>query len=193
MNNKKLTDENLILQVAANDISAFEELYARYSVRILNYFFRMLGSDRDKAQDFLQDVFIKLLEKAHLFDEKEKFSTWIYTMSHNMCRNEYRYQNVRIKAVQNGKINNGSLQECDSVTTEENIDLKLIKSALYAEVEKLDDNHRSTFILRYQGNMSIKEISSVLNCSEGTTKSRLYYTTRDLMTKLKDYNPFQEG
>ena len=169
-----------------------EKLYKKYANTLLGICLRY-SRNKSEAEDVLQDVFIKLLEKAHLFDEKEKFSTWIYTMSHNMCRNEYRYQNVRIKAVQNGKINNGSLQECDSVTTEENIDLKLIKSALYAEVEKLDDNHRSTFILRYQGNMSIKEISSVLNCSEGTTKSRLYYTTRDLMTKLKDYNPFQEG
>ncbi len=187
MNFKTLTDENLILLVRKNDVDAFEELYARYSTRILNYFYRMLSGNHDKAQDFLQDLFLKLLQKAHLFKETERFSTWIYTIAHNMCRNEYRNQSVRLKAIQNGNIDVEMSNESES--TSQNIDIKLLKRALDTEVNKLDENHRTTFILRFQENMSIKEISQVLNCSEGTTKSRLFYTTRDLTIKLKEYNP----
>jgi RNA polymerase sigma-70 factor (ECF subfamily) len=183
-----LSDENLMLRVAKNDVPAFEEVYARYSMRILNYFYRMLAGNQDKAQDFLQDLFVKVLEKAYTFDPGEKLSTWIYTIAHNMCRNEYRHQSVRKKAAQNGSLLE-NYKNIDNNNQDQAIDLQIMKDALNSEVDKMDENHRSTFILRYQQNLSIKDISKVLECSEGTTKSRLHYTTRALTLKLKEYNP----
>jgi len=50
-----------------------------------------------------------------------------------------------------------------------------------------DENQCSTFILRFQENLSIKEISQILDCSEGTTKSRLFYVTQKLSSKLKQF------
>ena len=185
---KTLTDEDLIHLIVKNNTHAFDELYSRYAGRILNYFYRMLGGNQDKSQDFLQDLFVKLLEKAHLFKPKEKCSTWLYTIAHNMCRNEYRRQSVRNKAAYNGRAMQFAEANNDH-NPDHNLDIQSLENALKKEVEKLDDNHRTTFILRYQENMSIRDISRVLNCSEGTTKSRLHYTTRELMIKLKEYNP----
>jgi len=185
---KTLSDENLVLRISRNDAAAFEEIYDRYSLRILNYFYRMLAGNEDKAQDFLQDLFVKLLDKAHLFDINEKFSTWVYTIAHNMCRNEYRHQSVRIKAIQNGSLTHNEYEN-NGASPDQNIDIQLLKNVMKSEVDKLGENHRTTFVLRYQENLSIKEISKVLGCSEGTTKSRLHYTTRELTFKLKDYNP----
>ncbi len=77
------------------DTAAFDELYERYSTRLLHYFYRMLGKETEKAQDFLQDLLLKIVEKPHLFDTRQRFSTWVYTIASNMCKNEYRRLQVR--------------------------------------------------------------------------------------------------
>ncbi len=77
------------------DTAAFDELYQRYSQRLLYYFYRMLGGDEDRAQDFLQDLFLKIIEKPNQFVSKQRFSNWIFTVTHNMCKNEYRRLSVR--------------------------------------------------------------------------------------------------
>src|SRR6266568_4196340 len=90
--NKKsqFTDEILIVRMINGDCKAFNTLYARYKDRLLYYFYRMLGNSNEKAQDFLQDIFMKLIDKAETFDSSRKFSTWIFSIAHNMCKNEYR-------------------------------------------------------------------------------------------------------
>jgi RNA polymerase sigma-70 factor (ECF subfamily) len=189
---KKLGDEKLMQCIQQGDASAFNELYDRYSKRLLFYFFRELGGDEEKAQDFLQEVFLKIVEKPGLFCTERKFSTWIFTVAYNMCKNEYRRMEVR-----NVVDNNVDIDETqpgaddDYHQVERNIDQKAFERALIAELEKLEDSHRSAFLLRYQQNLTIKEIGDILGCSEGTVKSRLFYATHKLATRLKAFNPYQ--
>jgi RNA polymerase sigma-70 factor (ECF subfamily) len=187
---KDQPDEVLISLVAANDSAAFAELYDRYAFRLVNYFQRMLGGNQDKAQDFLHDLFVKLMTKAATFRSGQKFSTWLYTIAHNMCRNEYRHQHVKLRAIQNGNVATNEAQKYIEPKSDQNLDQSLFDEALKAAIDTLDTKQKSTFILRFQQNLSIKEISHILDCSEGTIKSRLHYTTKNLMHKLKDYNPF---
>jgi RNA polymerase sigma-70 factor (ECF subfamily) len=108
-----------------------------------------------------------------------------------MCKNEYRRLGVR-SAVDSTANMDGTSQDIDSdyYQLERNMDRKTFESALIAELEKFDDGHRSAFLLRYQQNLSIKEIGDIIGCSEGTVKSRLFYTTQKLATKLKAFNLF---
>jgi RNA polymerase sigma-70 factor (ECF subfamily) len=190
---KKLGDEKLMQCIQQGDASAFDELYGRYSKRLLFYFFRELGGDEEKAQDFLQDVFLKIVEKPGLFCTKRKFSTWIFTVAYNMCKNEYRRMEVRNVVDNNVDIIDETQPGIDDDyhQVERNIDQKAFERALIAELEKLEDGHRSAFLLRYQQNLTIKEIGDILGCSEGTIKSRLFYTTHKLATRLKAFNPYQ--
>ena len=75
--------------------------------------------------------------------------------------------------------------------TEQNIAQNLFEDALSFELEQFDTSHRTVFYLRYQQNFSIKEIGNIMDCSEGTVKSRLFYTTQKLAHKLKAFNPFK--
>jgi RNA polymerase sigma-70 factor (ECF subfamily) len=186
---RKLSDEELVVEISQSDVGAFEELYDRYARRLLNYFYRMLGRDYEKAQDFLQDIFIKILQNSEKFQPSQKFITWIYAIAHNMCRNEYRKLNIRNTVVQNGSLTIRESNSEEIEKTEAAIDSNMIEKAVYRELAKLDEEHRSTFLLRFQENLSIREISDILDCSEGTTKSRLFYTTKDLNFKLQDYSP----
>lgn len=186
---KKQTDETLMEAITVGDTSAFDELYQRYSSRMLHYFYRMLGQNEEKAQDFLQDLFLKIVEKPHLFNPKRRFATWIFSVAANMCKNEYRRLKVRV----NGQayIGDFNTTSADVVfpTIERQLDQKQFKTVLLEEVEKLDDVKRNTFLLRHQEHFSIKEISDIMQCSEGTVKSRLFYTTKKLASKLQVFNP----
>ena len=186
-----LSDEKLMERIQHQDTSAFNELYERYSLRLLFYFYRNLGEDKDRAQDFLQDIFLKIVEKPELFDPERTFSTWIFTVAYNLCKNEYRRLENR-KAVENNPDINPISQSLQSANPcpEHNIDERDFKNALFQELDKFDEDHRSTFLLRYQQNLCIEEISEILDCPEGTVKSRLYYTTKKLATKLKAFNPY---
>jgi len=123
--------------IQRGDISAFDELYHRYSQRLLLYFFRELGCDEQKAQDFLQDAFLKILEKPGLFDPERKFSTWIFTVAYNMCKNEYRRLQAR-EIVENDVDIDDISQRCGSEDhpSEQNVDRKMFEKALLAELEK---------------------------------------------------------
>lgn len=185
---RDMTDEILMGCIAQGNTAAFDELYNRYSMRLLHYFYRMLNKDKEKAQDFLQDLFLKVVEKPDLFDTRQRFSTWIYSIANNMCKNEYRRLQVRI---------NGQAQLGDYMPTEDDyelpyieqqIDKNLLRKALNESVEQLDDTKRSVFLLRYQENFSIKEIADIMQCSEGTVKSRLFYTVKQLAKQLQYFS-----
>ena len=188
---RKLSDEKLMESIQHGHTSAFDELYDRYSRRLLLYFFRELGGSQEKAQDFLQDIFLKIVEKPGLFDTERRFSTWIFAVAYNMCKNEYRRLEVR-DDFRNSVTANAASSDCQGEhhQMEEHIDHARFEIALLAELEKLDNGHRSAFLLRHQENLSIKEIGEVLGCSEGTVKSRLFYTTRKLASRLRAFNPY---
>lgn len=178
--------------VRQGDRKSFEELYKRFSQRLLHYFFRMLGGDADKAQDFLQSLFLKIIERPHQFNARQNFSSWIYSIAFNMCKNEYRHKGIRRKLALDLEYTiSEELHPHDSVNTEQAIDQEKFKGALLRELQKIGSEHRSTFILRFQENLSIKEISDVIGCSEGTVKSRLFYTTKKLAKNLKAYHPYK--
>ena len=90
---KNSSDEQLIELVQQADVSAFDEIYQRYGQCLLFYFCRMLGGDKAKAQDFLQDLFIKIIDKKN--SPVQNFKSWIFTIAHNMCKNEFRNKKAR--------------------------------------------------------------------------------------------------
>ncbi|UCE04559.1 MAG: RNA polymerase sigma factor, partial [bacterium] len=187
---KQATDEQLMESIQQGDSSAFDELYQRYSQRLLYYFYRMFSGDEDKAQDFLQELFLKIIEKPGQFIAKHRFTSWIFTVAHNMCKNEYRRLDVR-KIIENeanlDSVPSGFENGCNPI--EQNVDQKIFENHLLKELMKMNPDYQTTFLLRFQENLSIKEISEIMECSEGTVKSRLFHTTRKLMNQLKEFNP----
>ena len=184
-----LTDEALMHRVQRGSERALETLYGRYSLRLVNYFHRMLGRDHDKAQDFLQDLFLKLVKRPDAFDASKSFSTWVFAIAHNMCKNEYRRLEVRSRESIIAELQD-SAGDPQVTDIDSDIDARAFKEAVVEALEAFDPTQRTTFLLRYQENRSIREISQTLDCSEGTVKSRLFYTTRKLAGILEALNPY---
>jgi RNA polymerase sigma-70 factor (ECF subfamily) len=186
-NLKNTSDEELMNLVTSGNKLAFSELYDRYAGKMLNFFFKMLNRDSEKARDFTQDLFIKIAEKPQLYDSQRKFSTWIYTVAGNMCKNEYRKLAVRKNISGEDAALEKTLVGSDHKEMDEKMDRTELFIKLDEAVSELDESHKTPFILRYKDELSIKEIADIMGISEGTIKSRLFYTLRKLGDKLKDY------
>jgi RNA polymerase sigma-70 factor (ECF subfamily) len=184
-NYSKLTDEELMSLLTHGGQSAFDELYKRYSKPLLNFFYRMLGNDREKAEDILHDLFLKVIEKPESFDGTKKFGTWFYTLAGNMIKNEYRSQQIRSEYRQQSLNMTSETVELNG----ELLDRQLFDKRLQKELDKLDADTRMIFNLRFVEEMSIKQIAEIMECPEGTLKSRLFYLTKQLSKKLSVYKP----
>ena len=178
---KLYSDEKLMTHIVSKNEKAFEELYERYSKKMIYYFYQKLNFDTPKANDLVHDLFLKLIENPAAFNTKKKFSSWIYSLANNMCKNEYKRMNIR-----RVELPPHSLVEEES--TEQSPKFKHFSKSLNAELNKLKEEHQTTFILKHKENFTIKEISKIMNCSEGTVKSRLYNTTKKLAKELSIFN-----
>tara|TARA_B100000508_G_scaffold141096_1_gene146881 strand:- start:116512 stop:117087 length:576 start_codon:yes stop_codon:yes gene_type:complete len=176
-----LSDELLMSSLQKGDESAFNILYDRYSDRILYFMFKMLGQDEAKAQDFTQDVFLKVVEYSHKFDTKKSFKTWVFTIAANHCKNYFRSNKQMVEL--NSSAESSQVQE----SNEDQYDQKEFRKRLNVEVDKLSQTYKETFILRYKEDLKLKEIAEILDCPVGTIKSRLNHVTSVLAEKLKAY------
>ena len=90
---KRCSDGELMQRVSRDDSRAFEELYHRYARRLLHFFRRMLGGDKETAADFLQDTFLRVWSARRTFRGYDA-ETWIFTLAYNLIRNEFRHREV---------------------------------------------------------------------------------------------------
>lgn len=181
-----LGDERLMELVVRGNERAFATLYDRYQRKLLSYFHRMLWNDRERAQDFLQDLFTKLAQQPASYNPDRPFSTWLYSVANNMCKNEYRRQAVRTAAAPLLKASANHTSEAVGGTA---LDHEAFNRRLEEELEKLEPDQKATFVMRHYEDMAIKEIAAVFGISEGTVKSRLFYTVKKLAAKLPEFNP----
>lgn len=186
---KSMSDEELMVAVSNGDKRAFDELYERYAKPLLGYFMRMLWRDREKSEDFVHDLFAKIVHKPEYFDTSRSFKTWVYSVANNMCKNEYKKAEVR-KGMSNGLDNHYALYDTN-VNVMNEVQDSFFQEAFAKSLADLDDKHKEAFTLRHMEGLSIKEIAEVLELNEGTVKSRLFYATKYLAESLKDFNPIE--
>lgn len=177
-------DEQLMALVGQHNQRAFEELYNRYGKLMFNYFLRMLWKDKEKARDFTQELFTKVFQKSHLYDASRPFKTWLYSVAHNMCKNEYAKVEVRKEASQTMK---AEAKTSAKPVAQKDMDRKTFMEKLAGALAQLDEVKRETFELRFVQELSIIEISEIMRVSEGTVKSRLFYLLKELNVKLKAF------
>lgn len=171
------SDEELARLVTRGKEWAFNELMERYSKRILNYINRIIY-DRDMAEDLLQVTFIRAYCNIHRFDQKRRFSTWLYTIATNLAKNEMRkIRNSRLIFCRSLFLDTKSKVIFDELDKGNQPDLELyysqLRDLIVRAVEELPEHHRLIFTLRESEGKSYREIAEILDCDIGTVKSRL--------------------
>lgn len=186
-------DTELMVGVCKKNATDFQCLYNRYKQPLMAFLLRMHPGELDLVQDLAQETFAKVWEKPQLFNPEYKFKTWLFTIAANLSKSEWRKLQVRGKVHSPGlkseEVKKGSLDTAPDVQ----VDLNLFSQSLQEALLKLDESHRKVFLLRYQQEFSIKEISQVLEVPEGTVKSRLFYAVKKLGGMLAHLQPIYQS
>lgn len=174
----ELDDSALVAQFLAGERRAFNELVDRYHVRLLNFVYRTIG-DRDRAEDLVQETFIRVYRHLHRFDQSKKFSTWAYTIASNLAKNELRNRSrnplVLFQTIKkNWDADHRPLEWEDNTYRPDDLFRKRhLKDLIDSVVERLPEHHRVVFVLRELEGKTYDEISEITGVNLGTVKSRL--------------------
>jgi len=172
------TDTNdLIAAHLAGDERAFTRLVTRYQPRLVNFVTRMI-QDRERAEDLVQEAFLRVYRHLHRFDRNRKFSTWVYTIASNLARNELRNRKrnplVLYQTLEQNHPDAGPIEFEDSANRpDELFHQRHLREVVDAAVGRLGDSHREVFVLRELEGKSYEEIAERTGTHLGTVKSRL--------------------
>lgn len=170
------TDEQLMMLAASGKRPAFEQLYDRYFEKLSWYAFSFL-KEMTAAEDIVQDVFCVVITKPDSFNTTQRFSTWIYTLVGNRCRNEIRNRTNRAALLR------------ELLPTDEQSALPAhdpaLAGAIRTLVSALSDKERLVYHLRFEEDLKVKEIAAVADLPEGSVKSCIYYLVQKLSQQLK--------
>ena len=175
---RAMEDGDVVASFLAGEERAFQEIVDRYQTRLLNFVYRTIG-DREKAEDLVQEVFIRVYRHLHRFDATKKFSTWIYTIASNLAKNELRNRSrnplVLFQTIKkNWQDEERPLQFEDSSSRPDDLFRKRHLRALVEEATaQLPEHHRQVFVLRELEGKSYEEIAEITSTNLGTVKSRL--------------------
>ena len=171
-------DSQVVAAYLKGNARAFTELVGRYEKRLLNFVYRTIG-DRERGEDLVQEVFIRVHRHLHRFDQSKKFSTWIYTIASNLAKNELRKRSrnplVLFQPIKkNWDADHRPLQFEDRHNRPDDLFRKRhLREQVEWAVSKLPEHHRMVFMLRELEGKTYEEIAEITDCNLGTVKSRL--------------------
>jgi RNA polymerase sigma-70 factor (ECF subfamily) len=178
------TDEDLVLAFQAGDTSAFDLLVRRWDRKIQGAAFRVLGSD-DEARDVSQEAFLKAFRGLGGFKREARFSSWLYQIALNLCRDRLRRRKGREMLSLDVLEDSGQGLPGPAPTALELVEARDLARVVAAAVQQLSDEQREAVILKeYQG-LTFPEIAEVLGVPVSTIKTRLYRALSQLRALLE--------
>ena len=175
---KTLDDSAVVAAFLAGNRRAFDELVERYQNRLLNFVYRTTG-DRERAEDLVQETFIRVYRHLHRFDQTKKFSTWVYTIASNLAKNELRNRSrnplVLFQTLLKNRTEDQRPLEWEDNTyrPDDLFRKRALKAQVDAAVDQLPEHHRTVFVLREMEGKTYEEIAEITDTNLGTVKSRL--------------------
>jgi RNA polymerase sigma-70 factor (ECF subfamily) len=167
-NPEQLHERVLVLRAQLDDRAAFHELVEMYQERVAYYIQRMVR-DWHQSRDLMQQVWLDVFRTLAKLQSPEAFRAWLYRIAHDRVVTFIRRQRVEADARERLAVN--------VVETDQWNDLDLLDNAelVHAALDQLSVTHREIMTLRFLEGMDVLEIARVMQCSEGTAKSRLHY------------------
>jgi RNA polymerase sigma-70 factor (ECF subfamily) len=172
----------LIRRLQQRDERAFQDLVRLYQHKVYNLVYRMLGN-REEAEDAAQEVFVTVFKSIDTFRGDSKFSTWLYRVAANQCKNRLKYLGRRsYKAT--GAFDETAERDLQAAQPsalvphiegpEKVLEGLQMEKLLQEGIALLDEEQRMVVVLRDVEELSYQEIASITGLPEGTVKSRLH-------------------
>jgi RNA polymerase sigma-70 factor (ECF subfamily) len=171
------SDEDLMVRVQAGDPQALSALIDRWRGPLYAFLWRRAG---DGADDLFQESWMRVARARDRFDSSRRFSTWLFQIANNLCRDRWRRLDARRRAL-------NCLHEETRVSGRDVAELSLpADTKLARRLEALPERLREVLVLRYYQDQSEAEIAEILSIPRGTVKSRLHAAVRAARELLKE-------
>ena len=188
---QEMSDEELMFLCAQDNLNAFNILFCRYQKKILNFAWRYLN-DRSSAEDMLQETFLRMFLFRKSFNKrKASFATWLHTIAKNLCFQESQKRYGKIQGMPSseakGQDEELEIPDYQQLNPLEKLEHQELQEKVRKAISLLPPRQREAVILsKYQG-MSLSEIATVIDCSEGAVKQLIHRALFSLRSKLAPY------
>ncbi len=178
---KQLSDEVLLDLVSKGDQKAFSQLYMRYQPRLVRHCSRVLRDDIAQVADLVDEAMFDVWRSAENFAGRSKPSTWIYSIARNKVISWLRKTSEY-------SLEDESLLEAlvdPNANPHEELAMDDMKQQLLRLMDQLTEEHREVLKLTYFEDKLVKEVAEILNISENTVKTRMFYARKRLAQLLE--------
>ncbi len=184
-------DAELVQRAQQGDPSAFDDLVRRYQKRLYSVIHNMTHHHAD-TEDILYETFQKAYQNIHGFKAQSGFHTWLYRIAINRSLNFIRSRKNKIHISLNDDESDTAppleiQDETAAQDPEQQLALQELQNKLNESLQKLSEEHRAVVNLFDIQGLSHAEIAKIMDCSEGTVRSRLFYAHKQLQKSLKSY------
>lgn len=189
-------DETLMLRYQQGDRAAFAQLVRRHQASLYNFALRQVRTPQ-VAEDVVQESFVRVVQKATDFKHEARFTTWIYTITRNLCTDHLRKSALRRHpSLDESRGEEGEGPTLGEQTADPRASVEReatgteLKQRIASAVDTLPDEQREVFLLREIANLPFKEIADVTGVPENTVKSRMRYALERLQEALAEYEDY---
>lgn len=178
-----------IKQVLKGDQNAYADIVNLYQHKLYQICYRMLGN-KQEAEDIAQEAFVRAFINLHSYDQKRKFSTWLYRIATNLCIDRIRkkkpdyYLDAEVAGTEG--LDMYSQIAVDEQLPEEAVEQMELQERVQYEISRLPDKYRSVIVLKYIEELSLQEISEILDMPIGTVKTRIHRGREALRKQLNN-------
>lgn len=178
-----------IKEVLKGDQNAYGEIVELYKDKVFHLCYRMLGN-RHEAEDMAQEAFIRAYVNIARFNLELKFSTWIYRIATNLCIDRIRKKkpDFYLDAEVSGTDGLTMYSQVAAHTNlpEDDLESMELQTTIQREISRLPEKYRSVIVLKYIEELSLKDISEVLDMPLGTVKTRIHRGREALRRQLRN-------
>ncbi len=184
-------DWALVQRVQTGDVRAFDQLITKYRERLFAIVYN-LTSNREDASDLTQEAFIKAFRSISHFKGQSSFFTWLYRIAVNAALTHLKRNRLRkFFSFENldQEVSQTEIMEvlAERTQTDKSTLVNELQEKLNEALQRLSLKHRTVVVLFEIEGLSHQEIAQVMDCSEGTVRSRLHYAKQQLQSYLQDY------
>jgi RNA polymerase sigma-70 factor (ECF subfamily) len=180
------TDEELVARATAGDVDSFNQLVTRWERTIYALAYRTLGREED-ARDVVQEAFLRAYRGLRGFKGEAKFSSWLYRITLNLCRDWIRRER-RAPVVQppegTDAVDLADAQAAPTESVEDLVARREMSRAVSRAMAELPEEQRTAIMLKEYHGLTFQEIADQLNCPLSTVKTRLYQGLSVLRRRL---------
>ena len=181
------SDEELVSLSQAGDLDSFNQLVLRWERPIYALAYRVIGREED-ARDVAQETFLRAFRALKGFKGQAKFSSWLYRIALNLCRDWMRRQRRApvVQAPEGVELMDLASERGPAESIEDLVSRRELSAVVADAMALLPEEQRTAIILKEYHGLTFQEIADLLDCPLSTVKTRLYQGLSVVRRQLRE-------